>query len=111
MNPTTSMKPPSPPTQPETVEFCPTDRLVPDFDFNEFPDFDFDFDEKLFEGSSIDALLEDLPSASAPVVDENFNSFDQLAMPYDDEMPSFISMHCDGKKELDLMEMISQVNL
>lgn len=51
--------------------FDSSDRLVPDFDFNEVPEFALD--EKLLEDDSIGLLL-------------------------------------DEKKELDLMEMISQID-
>ncbi|XP_059639249.1 transcription factor MYB98-like [Cornus florida] len=92
----------------EASEFCPGDRLVPDYDFDKIPDFALD--EKLFEesGGTIDSLLLDhLPCGS--VVDEK--SFDlEMMPPLDDHLASF--MQCtEVKKELDLVEMITQVNL
>lgn len=115
-------------TQPEVTEFCPNARLVPNYDFNEVPDFCFD--ENIFQEScSIDSLLDDIPNngpildekdfddkmAYAPLVDENFmlpcgpvvdeNDFD-MDIPVD--MAPVVE--CDVKKELDLVEMMSQVN-
>ncbi|GKV18945.1 hypothetical protein SLEP1_g29256 [Rubroshorea leprosula] len=76
--------------------FCPDDRLVPEYDFNDVPDFSFD--EKLFQDQecSIDSLLDDIHSAP---VDKTFE-MDMTMME-----PGMV------KKELDLVEMISQTNL
>ncbi|XP_075663377.1 transcription factor MYB98-like [Castanea sativa] len=84
-----------------TDEFCPNARLVPNYDFNEVPDFCFD--ENMFQEScSIDSLLDDMHCAPV-VVDEN--DFD-MDIPVD--MTPVVD--CDVKKELDLVEMMSQVN-
>ncbi|KAK3015452.1 hypothetical protein RJ639_006814 [Escallonia herrerae] len=96
---------------PDMVEFCPSDRLVPDnYDFDEVPEFALD--EKLFEETgSIDSLLDDLPTppsfdhGDSAEAEKSFG-MDQI-MPYD-HMPSL--MQCEVSKELDLMEMITQVN-
>nr|POE89381.1 transcription factor myb98 [Quercus suber] len=111
-----------------TDQFCPNARLVPNYDFNEVPDFCFD--ENMFQEScSIDSLLDDIPN-NAPIMDEN-NFDDQMPCgPVVDEN----MLHCapvvvdendfdmdipvdmtpvvdsDVKKELDLVEMMSQVN-
>lgn len=88
----------------ELIDFCSGDRLVPNFEFSEVPELSFE--DKLFqEGCTIDSLLEDLPCPpdAAHVSDEGYGmemlDMDQLIDP--DEEP---------KKDLDLVEMISQVN-
>ncbi|KAK8981396.1 hypothetical protein V6N11_027818 [Hibiscus sabdariffa] len=70
----------------EALDFCPSsDRVVPEYEFNEFS-----FDEKLLqEGCSIDSLLDQIPTA--PMADDK--SFEMDMGPV--------------KKELDLVEMIS----
>ncbi|KAL2465367.1 Transcription factor [Abeliophyllum distichum] len=77
------------------------DFRVPDYDFDEVPEFTLD--DKFFEGSSIDSLMEDISGGSLKM-DEN--CFD-IGLPFD--MPPLVQF--EGKKELDLMEMISQVNV
>lgn len=92
----------SPPAAAEQ-DFCRSDHLVPDFDFNEVPDFDFD--DKLFdENCSIDSLIEEM--TCAPVVDHQ-KSLDMKVRPLD--VPPV--MEFEVKKELDLVEMISEANL
>ncbi|WOH11917.1 hypothetical protein DCAR_0831413 [Daucus carota subsp. sativus] len=83
----------------ETKEFCPSysDGL------KEL--CEFDFVENPFEGDSIDALLEDLPTIEAPLVLED-NYFDMDANSHD-QVPSLMQV----KKDLDLMEMISEINI
>ncbi|XP_058227370.1 transcription factor MYB98-like [Rhododendron vialii] len=98
---------PPPIHQPETfMEFCVSDRLVPDYDFGDVAEFAFS--DKLFEGSSIDSLLDQLP----PIGDDHIagkSCFDMgMGMPLD--MASFMQSH-EVKKEMDLVEMITQVNL
>ncbi|KAJ7945857.1 Myb family transcription factor [Quillaja saponaria] len=109
------------PHQPQHTDeqFCPNDRLVVNYDFNEV--LDFCFDENMFqEGYSIDSLLDDIPCA--PSVDEkrlegkmeacgsvgnvDDNNFGMEMQP--EEMPPM--MECEVKKEMDLVEMMSQVN-
>ncbi|XP_023929442.1 transcription factor MYB98 [Quercus suber] len=83
-----------------TDQFCPNARLVPNYDFNEVPDFYFD--ENMFQEScSIDSLLDDMHCAPV-VVDKN--DFD-MDIPVD--MTPVVD--CDVKKELDLVEMMSQL--
>ncbi|CAI9787306.1 unnamed protein product [Fraxinus pennsylvanica] len=77
------------------------DLRVPDYDFGEVPEFTLD--DKLFEGSSIDSFMEDI-SGGSPKIDEK--CFD-IELPFD--VPPL--MQFEGKKEFDLMEMISQVNV
>ncbi|KAL5813864.1 hypothetical protein ACOSQ4_024505 [Xanthoceras sorbifolium] len=89
-------------------DVCPssTDRLVPDFDFSDVPDFNFD--DKLFQEScSIDSLIDEIPCAS--IVDEKSLEMDQV--PLDDDEAPVLVMESQVKMELDLVEMISQVNL
>ncbi|KAK1359690.1 Transcription factor MYB98 [Heracleum sosnowskyi] len=98
--PNTNNSTTKPSTLLEKAEFCPNfnDDLK---DLSEF-----DFVENPFEGVSIDDLLEDLsPVGTTPVED---NRFDVNVDSYD-QMPSL--MHCQVKKDLDLMEMISQINI
>ncbi|KAH7865278.1 hypothetical protein Vadar_004548 [Vaccinium darrowii] len=107
-----TLPPPPPPLplpppihQPETfMEFCVSDRLVPDFDFGDVAEFAFS--DKLFEGSSIDSLLDQLP----PVGDDHGQSCFDMGMGMPLDMTSFIQSH-EVKKEMDLVEMITQVNL
>lgn len=83
------------------MEFCVSDRLVPDYDFGDVAEFAFS--DKLFEGSSIDSLLDQLPPIGGK------SCFDMgMGMPLD--MASFMQSHA-VKKEMDLVEMITQVNL
>lgn len=111
-----------------TDQFCPNARLVPNYDFNEVPDFCFD--ENMFQEScSIDSLLDDIPN-NAPIMDEN-NFDDQMPCgpvvdenmlhcapvvvdenDFDMDIPVDMTpvVDCDVKKELDLVEMMSQVN-
>ncbi|KAK2663746.1 hypothetical protein Ddye_002320 [Dipteronia dyeriana] len=95
-------------------DLCPsiTDRLVPEFDFNDVPDFNFD--DKLFQEScSIDSLIDEIPCA--PIVDHD-KSLEILELPLDDdnvhdEEDPVLVIETEVKKELDLVEMISQANL
>ncbi|KAJ8771793.1 hypothetical protein K2173_026970 [Erythroxylum novogranatense] len=82
----------------QALNFCQNDRLVPSYDFNEVPAFDFD--EKMFQESySIDSLLDGIPCA--PVVDAKTLAMDLLV---DEHVTQEL------KRELDLVEMISQAN-
>nr|WRO64641.1 MYB transcription factor protein [Rosa persica] len=104
------------------------DRLVPNYEFSE-EDPEFCFDENMFqEGCSIDSLLDDIPCATD--FGENGNDFDGKLMgrssahqpvPVDDEknfemldmqvdLGSALMESTEVKKELDLVEMMSQVN-
>ncbi|XP_061366806.1 transcription factor MYB98-like [Gastrolobium bilobum] len=96
-----------------TDQFCPSDRLVPNYDFNnEVPDFCLD-DNLFEEGCSIDSLLDDMHSA--PIMNEK--DFDgkmhldedyfETAMPHELMAPM---VGIEVKKELDLVEMMSQVH-
>lgn len=84
----------------EKAEFCPNFNV----DLKELSEFDFV--ENPFEGVSIDDLLEDLPPVGTPPMENN--RFD-MNVDSCDQMPSL--MHCQVKKDLDLMEMISQINM
>lgn len=88
-----------PQTLQETKEFCPnyTDGLK---ELSEF-----DFVENPFEGVSIDAILEDLPTIEVPLLPED-NCFDMDVNSHD-QVPSLMQV----KKDLDLMEMILQINI
>lgn len=76
--------------QPHTEE-------VSDYDFNEVPDFCFD-GNMFQESCSIDSILDDM-ACGDPVVDENHFQMDMTPVE-----------EFEVKKELDLVEMISQVN-
>ncbi|GAV58375.1 Myb_DNA-bind_6 domain-containing protein, partial [Cephalotus follicularis] len=90
--------------QAQAFDFKSSDRLVPNYDdFNEVPDLDFD--EKLFQEScSIESLLDDMP-CPAVVDDENGVEMEEQVL----QMPTLLEF--EVKKELDLVEMISQANL
>lgn len=50
-------------------EFCPSDRLVPNFDdFGDIPP-DLDFDDTIFEESNIESLLEDIETANKQIAE------------------------------------------
>ncbi|XVF12073.1 hypothetical protein REPUB_Repub08aG0083200 [Reevesia pubescens] len=91
---------------PRALEFCPsTDRLVPEYDFNEVPEFSFD--EKLLQEScSIDSLLDEIPS-TAPVADAADDHPDEKSFEMDVAV-DMDPMIGPAPKELDLVEMISQ---
>ncbi|KAA8540808.1 hypothetical protein F0562_024771 [Nyssa sinensis] len=103
--------------QTSCLEFCPSDidhLLVPNYDFNEV--LDFAFDTKLFDDdqSSIidrDSLLDHDQDHQLPCgvpVNVDGKSFDmEMVVPLD--MASLMQ-YCEVKKELDLVDMISQVN-
>ncbi|KAK2967164.1 hypothetical protein RJ640_005208, partial [Escallonia rubra] len=77
------------------------DRLVPDYDFDEIPEFAMD--EQLLECSgNVDSILDDMafPPSPPPC------AMELMMMPYDIDMPSS-ELDCEVKKELDLMEIIS----
>lgn len=89
-----------------------SDRIGPEYDFSEVPDFNFD--AQMFEESSIDSLLD-----YAPNNDEKCNAFGydhQLVQGSsqimdDSEIVFSPIMQSEVKRELDLVEMINQVNL
>lgn len=82
-------------------------------------DYEFGFDEKLFEGGSIESFIENLPDSTptdaAAASDELFLDDKGFCVDmemlnnnnYDHHMPQLM-MLCEVKKELDLMDMISQ---
>lgn len=71
--------------------------MVPEYDFDEVPDFTFD-DDHLFKGSSMDSFMDDIPFGPPPEIDEE-PCFD-VELPFD--MP--LLMQCDVKKELDFFD-------
>ena len=80
--------------KPELPDFCPIDFVVPDYDYKEVPHLSFD--ANIFqENCNIDSLLNKM-SSPTPADDH-------------DDMPSL--MQCEVKKEMDLVEIISHVNL
>ncbi|XP_010250365.1 PREDICTED: transcription factor MYB98-like [Nelumbo nucifera] len=89
------------PTQVESTDSCSADHLVSDYDFGDTTDFSSG--TKLFpERCSIESLLEEMPYAS--IVDEKSLKMD---------MPLDMSPLMDGeviKREMDLVEMITQGN-
>ncbi|XP_052181993.1 transcription factor MYB98-like [Diospyros lotus] len=83
-------------------EFCIDDRLVPNFDL-EVPDFPFQ-DHNLFDDqSSIESLLNPIPNCPTEYEERGFH----LGMP-----PLNVAsvIQCEVKKEMDLVEMITQAN-
>lgn len=130
---TTEEPPPTDHHQPQTttsLEFCPKneDRLVPNYDFSEDPDFCFD--ENIFQdGCTIESLLDDMPSAPVldgksvhcyPAEDEDNilgkipsdeKCYPAMEMPEMEIEPVLVKRDIVVlKKEMDLVEMISQVN-
>lgn len=99
-----------PPPKQESIEFFSGDLVVPDYDFSEVPEFSFD--EKLFEAStSIDSFMDNLPPPAAdpgrPFIDHDHHDDDDEKGFCSSKMPNDQLMPCEVKKELDLMEMIS----
>ncbi|WOH05257.1 hypothetical protein DCAR_0624671 [Daucus carota subsp. sativus] len=89
-----------PPNWSEKAEFCPNF----DDDLKELAELNFM--ENPFEGVSIDDLLEDLPPIKTPPVED---SGIDMNLDSNDQRPTL--MQCQVKKDLDLMEMISQINM
>ncbi|EEF51989.1 myb119, putative [Ricinus communis] len=91
------------------LEFVQNDRLVPNYVFNEVADFDFDEKIMFQEGCSFDSLLDGIPCDHHHnhVVDEK--SF-EINMAVEDDMTPLM-MDFEVKKELDLVEMISQAKM
>lgn len=95
--------------QPQIMnQFCPNDQSVPNYEFN-----DFCLDGNLFEeGCGIDSLLNDM--ASVPTMDEK--NFDEKLCDNKGSMQIVnldehqFETEIEVKKELDLVEMFSQVN-
>ncbi|KAI5417006.1 transcription factor MYB98 [Lathyrus oleraceus] len=96
--------------QPQIMnQFCPNDQSVPNYEFN-----DFCLDDNLFEeGCGIDSLLEDM--ASVPTMDEK--EFDEKLCDNNKGSMQVVNLdehqfetEIEVKKEMDLVEMISQVN-
>ncbi|PNY00946.1 transcription factor MYB 98-like protein, partial [Trifolium pratense] len=88
-------------------QFCPNDRPGPNYEFN-----DFSLDDNLFEeGCGIDSLLDEM--SSVPTTDEKDfeekQQCDKESMQVNLEEQQF-ETQVEIKKELDLVEMISQVN-
>ncbi|KAA3459671.1 myb-like protein Q [Gossypium australe] len=77
--------------QPQGLDIGPsTDRLVPEYEYDEV--HEFSFDEKLLQEScSIESLLDQIPSTAAMADEKSFQMEDMGAV----------------KKEMDLVEMIS----
>ncbi|XP_028769895.1 transcription factor MYB98-like [Neltuma alba] len=110
---------------PASEQFCPDiDRLVPTYDFNEVvPDFCFDENITLFqEGCNLDSLLDDMPCAPDHTVHRG--DFEvKLQFCGDDVVDNTIDLDGDDqfdseksqnenvevKREMDLMEMMSQM--
>ena len=83
-------------------QFCPNDRSVPNYEFN-----DFSLDDNLFgEECGIDSLLDDM--SSVPTMDEK--ECDKGGMEVVNLDEHQLEKEVEVKKELDLVEMISQAN-
>ncbi|KAK7291626.1 hypothetical protein RIF29_06927 [Crotalaria pallida] len=106
-------------TQPQTTnQVSHNDRLLPNYEYNEVSDFCFD-DDMFQEGCSIDSLLDDMRCAP-PMDEKDFDGKMQCAShnmkgkqvvnaDFETQMPREIVGN-EVKKELDLVEMMSQVN-
>jgi myb proto-oncogene protein len=76
------------------------DGLVPNYSFNEVPDFDIH--EKIFRGGcSVDSILDELPCDHSVAHEKRL----EMDVPEPDVTPF---MGFEVKKEVDLLEMISQ---
>jgi len=95
---------------PTTDDHEPHAEEGTDYDFNEVPDFSFD-GNMFQESCSIDSILDDMPGAPIADHDEKMPFGDPVV---DDENHFEMDMtpvvvEWEVKKELDLVEMISQV--
>ncbi|GMH23772.1 hypothetical protein Nepgr_025615 [Nepenthes gracilis] len=91
------------PSQPRPVsEAYSGNRVLPEYDFSEVPEFNFD--TRMFEESSLDSLMDEMHCAPHDL---------QRKISWIDMPPLDVAsiMHCEVKKELDLVEMINQVNI
>ncbi|KAK4264342.1 hypothetical protein QN277_025537 [Acacia crassicarpa] len=112
-------------TPASSEQFCPdNDRLIPTYDFNEVPDFCFDENTTLFqEVCNLDSLLDDMPCDSDHIVqggdfEAKLQFFgdvivnNSIYLDGDDQFDSGKSQNheeVEVKKEMDLMEMMSQM--
>lgn len=93
---------PKAPIQPEPLNFCHGDRLVPNcYDFNEASDFEIDM--RVFDEDSIDSLLNDMPNCGS--CEEKCNEMEMVSLDSID-----VGIQGEAKKELDLVEMLSVGN-
>ncbi|GAB2269833.1 hypothetical protein Dimus_004750 [Dionaea muscipula] len=108
-------QPQQPQPQPDQVSAYPAseassgDRLVPEYDFSEVPEFNFD--ANMFEESSIESLMDEINyGRQYDPFGDNYNNLEMEIMPQFDATSSLM-MNFEVKKELDLVEMINQVTL
>lgn len=91
---------------PEMSDFCPSDGVVPNYDYEEVPDFSFD--ANIFqENCSIDSLLNDMSSTAPHTGDEEGIELENMPL----DMASLSTHGSEVKKEMDLVDIISQVNI
>ncbi|XP_038879249.1 transcription factor MYB98-like [Benincasa hispida] len=112
--------------QVQTTNFCPNDWTVPDFDFKEEPEIYLD-DSFFPEGCSTNSLMEDIVAASVDEANnydrERYNDNEELAefcrvemeklqyyAPLSMAATAATAKEFEVKKELDLVEMMTQVN-
>ena len=111
--------------QPQTANFCPNDWTVPNSDLKDEAEFYLD-DNFFREGCSIDTPMENIAAASA----DDANNYDRKRYHGNEELVEFhqrsnvemeklqncspvktaAAMEFEVTKELDLVEMMSQVN-
>ncbi|XP_022926545.1 transcription factor MYB98-like [Cucurbita moschata] len=111
--------------QPQTANFCPNDWTVPNSDLKDEAEFYLD-DNFFREGCSIDTLMENIAAASA----DDANNYERKRYHGNEELVEFhqrsnvemeklqncapvktaAAMEFEVTKELDLVEMMSQVN-
>ncbi|XP_077253232.1 transcription factor MYB98-like [Tasmannia lanceolata] len=104
-NPNNSMVLTSRPTPQENPDFCCTDGLVPNYEYNELMEFPIRDTNVIVLAKCDDvSLFEEMMLPEASFVDEGF-------MEMDLSLASSFSMPCENlKREIDLMEMINQSN-
>ncbi|KAG8378866.1 hypothetical protein BUALT_Bualt07G0029200 [Buddleja alternifolia] len=76
------------------MDFSPGDHMVPKYEFDEVPEFTF-YNDQVFERSSMDSLIDDLPNGATHEIDDEA-CFD-VELPFD--LPSLMEV----KKELDIL--------
>ncbi|XP_073298532.1 uncharacterized protein [Primulina huaijiensis] len=76
------------------TELCPVDQMVPEYDFDEIPEFSFDDDHDLFDDRGMESFIGDIPR-------DQFSEIDDV-MCFDVELP--FDLHSEVKKEVDFFD-------